>query len=179
MSGQVTTEACLDSQKSDAGGKGTVAERQKNRNEEVAIHSLRACREDRMACQETMEARLECEEPIERAIAILEQMIDMTKTNREKMEATEFKPNPEDMESESEHREVVKPVKGRKKQHRGRKLAAGRRGKPKEWTRGDWIPEEVGCRLQEGVLSCSSGTGIFGPREIVDSGMNWPQPAEG
>jgi hypothetical protein len=32
---------------------------------------------------------------------------------------------------------VVKPVKGRKKRHRGRKPAAGRRGEPKELTRGD------------------------------------------
>jgi hypothetical protein len=51
--------------------------------------------------------------------------------------------NPDEMKSESEHREiskedaVVKPVKGRKKRHRGQKLAAGRRGEPKELTRGD------------------------------------------
>jgi hypothetical protein len=44
------------------------------------------------------------------------------------------------MESGSEHREVpkeyavVKPVKGRKKRHKGRRLAAGRRGEPKELT---------------------------------------------
>jgi hypothetical protein len=47
------------------------------------------------------------------------------------------------MQSIAEHRvapkedAVVKQVKGRKKQHRGRKPAAGRRGKPKEITRGD------------------------------------------
>jgi hypothetical protein len=44
-----------------------------------------------------------------------------------------------------------------KKRHRGLHLAAGRRGEPKE-TRGEWIPEEVGSRLREGVPSCSSGT---------------------
>jgi hypothetical protein len=47
------------------------------------------------------------------------------------------------MESEEKHQEapkedaVVKPVKGRKKQHRGRKPAAGRRGEPKELTGSD------------------------------------------
>lgn len=46
----------------------------------------------------------------------------MTKMNQEKMD---------DMESKMEHQEVpkedtiVKPVKGQKKRHRGRKLAAG------------------------------------------------------
>jgi hypothetical protein len=45
-------------------------------------------------------------------------------------------------QSVGEHQEVpkgnavVKPVKWRKKQHRGRKLAAGQRGEPKELTRG-------------------------------------------
>jgi hypothetical protein len=51
--------------------------------------------------------------------------------------------NTEDVESEVEHREVpkedaiVKSVKGRKKRHSGRKLAAGRRGEPKELTQGN------------------------------------------
>jgi hypothetical protein len=64
-----------------------------------------------------------------------------TKTNQEKMEATDLKElNPEEMESKGEHREVpkkvavVEPVKGWKKWHRGRKQAAGRRGEPKELT---------------------------------------------
>jgi hypothetical protein len=67
----------------------------------------------------------------------------MSKTNQEKMEATDLKGNPEEMECESEHKEipkedaVVKPVEGRKKRHRGQKLAAGRHGEPKELTRGD------------------------------------------
>jgi hypothetical protein len=56
------------------------------------------------------------------------------------VEATDFKGNPEEMESESENREVpkkdalVKLVKGWKKWHRGWKLAAGRHGEPKEVT---------------------------------------------
>jgi hypothetical protein len=47
------------------------------------------------------------------------------------------------MQSVAEHQEVpkedaiVKPVKGRKKWHRGQKVAAGQRGEPKEPTRGD------------------------------------------
>jgi hypothetical protein len=62
-------------------------------------------------------------EPIDRAITTLEHMIAMTKANRGKMEATEMKANQEEMESQSEHREVpkenavVKWVKGQKKRH--------------------------------------------------------------
>jgi hypothetical protein len=60
-----------------------------------------------------------------------------------KTEATDLKVNPEEMQSEAEYRDVpmehaaVKPVGGRKKRHRGRHLAAGRRGPPKDLTRGD------------------------------------------
>jgi hypothetical protein len=60
-----------------------------------------------------------------------------------KTDVTDLKANPEEMQSESEHREVpkeyaaVKPVRGRKKRHRGRHLAAGRRGEPKELAQGD------------------------------------------
>jgi hypothetical protein len=49
------------------------------------------------------------------------------------------------MQSEVKHREVtkddavVKPVGKRKKRHRGRHLAAGRHGKPKRLTRGDFV----------------------------------------
>jgi hypothetical protein len=48
--------------------------------------------------------------------------------------------SPEEMESEVERRKVpmecavVKPIGGRKKRHRGQRMAAGRRGKPKELT---------------------------------------------
>jgi hypothetical protein len=51
--------------------------------------------------------------------------------------------NPEDMESEVEHREVpkenvvVKPFKGRKKRHWGQHLVAGRRGETKELNQGE------------------------------------------
>jgi hypothetical protein len=51
--------------------------------------------------------------------------------------------NTAEMKSESEHREVSKedaigkPVNGRKKRHWGRNIVAGRRGEPKELTRGE------------------------------------------
>jgi hypothetical protein len=83
------------------------------------------------ACQDAMEANPEKMEPTDRAIAILEQTIAITKTNQEQMEDTDLKGNPEEMECELEHWEVpkedaiVKLVKGRKKRHRDRKLAAG------------------------------------------------------
>jgi hypothetical protein len=45
---------------------------------------------------------------------------------------------------------VVKPVKGRKKRHRGRKPVAGQRGEPKEQTRSDCRSGKklaVACRM--------------------------------
>jgi hypothetical protein len=90
-------------------------ERQEIPNEEATIHSLRACRKETMACQDTTEARLECEEPTS-----------------------------EDMESEVEHLEVSKEHaaaesgKARSKRYRDRHVAAGRRRKPKELTREGW-----------------------------------------
>jgi hypothetical protein len=72
------------------GEKEAVVERQEIPSEEADIHSLRACREERTACQGVTEANREKMEPTDRAIAILEQMIAMTKANREKMEATDL-----------------------------------------------------------------------------------------
>jgi hypothetical protein len=71
-------------------------------------------RKETMACQVTMEACLDSKEP-----------------------------NPEDRESEVEHRNApteeaaVKSSGAMKKRHRSRHLAAGGRGEPKELTRGD------------------------------------------
>jgi hypothetical protein len=122
-------EANLEKMEPTSGEKEAAAEQQENPN---AIHYLRAHRNERTACQEATEANPEKMVPSDRAIAILEMM-----------EATDLKANPEEMESESGHREiskedaVAKPVKGRKKRHRDRHLAAGRRGEPKELNRGD------------------------------------------
>jgi hypothetical protein len=61
--------------------------------------------------------------------------------DRDARKTTDLKANPEEMESEAEHREVpkeratVKPISGLKKRHRGRNLAAGRHGEPRELTR--------------------------------------------
>jgi hypothetical protein len=85
-----------------------------------------------MSCLEKMEACLECKEPSE------------------------------EMKSAVEHREVpkehaaVKPV-GLRNLHRSRNLAAQRRQEPKEWTRGNWIPEEIGCCPQKDEPPCRSG----------------------
>jgi hypothetical protein len=65
------------------------------------------------------------------------------KADLEGTEATNLETNPEKMQSEVEHREVpmeeaaVKSSETMKKRHRGRHLAAGRRGEPKELARGD------------------------------------------
>jgi hypothetical protein len=54
-----------------------------------------------------------------------------------------LKTNPEEMKSVAvpeevpEKHAVVKPVGGLRKRYRGQKLAAGRRGEPKELTRGN------------------------------------------
>jgi hypothetical protein len=80
----------------------------------------RASKNERTTCQEETEANAEKMETTDFAIAILEIM-----------EATDLKANPEEMQSESEYREVPKkdtlarPVRGRKKRHRGRHQAAG------------------------------------------------------
>jgi hypothetical protein len=66
--GQQTAEANQEKLESNPGEKEAVAEHQENPNEEVAIHSLRACRNERTACQEATEANPEKMEPIDRAI---------------------------------------------------------------------------------------------------------------
>jgi hypothetical protein len=105
---QDAMETNLEKMEPNPGEKEAVVERQEIHNEEVAIHSLRAYRNGRTACQEATKTNPEKMEPIDRATAILEQMIAMTKTNQEMMEATDLKGNPEEMERESEHREVPK-----------------------------------------------------------------------
>jgi hypothetical protein len=130
----------LEKMEPNPGEKVAVVERQEIPNEEVAIHSLRECRSERTACQEMTEANLECEEPISADMKACQETTachGATEIDTEKIE-----PNPEMMQSVEEHQEIpkegaiVKPVEGRKKRHRGRKLAAGRRGEPKELIRG-------------------------------------------
>jgi hypothetical protein len=81
---------------------------------DACVASRRDDQKETISFQETAEAHLEC---------------------KEQTSVT--------MESEEKHQEapkedaVVKPVKGRKKRHRGRKPAAGRRGEPKELAQSD------------------------------------------
>jgi hypothetical protein len=165
------------------GEKEAVETRQETPNEEVAIQPLTICQDERTACQETTEARLEFQEPTSADMKACEQttvcqdameanLVKMEPNPGEKEAAVERQETPNEevaiyslkecrnetmacqgttearLESESEHREVpnedaiVKPVRGRKKPHRGRKQAAGRRGEPEELTRGD-------CRSRE------------------------------
>jgi hypothetical protein len=120
------------------GEKEAVVKWQENPNEEAEMHSLRACQKEKTSCQEVMKANPEKIETIDCAIAILEQMIAMTKANQEMLEAMDLKANPEELESESEHQGVpkedakVKPVRGWKKRHRDQHLTAGRCGEPKK-----------------------------------------------
>jgi hypothetical protein len=107
-------QASIKKMEPNSGENEAVVERQEISKEEVAIHSLKACRSETAASQEATE-----------------------------VEAEKTEPDPGMMQSVAEHQlaikedAVVKPVKGRKKRHRGGKLAAGPRGEPKELTRRD------------------------------------------
>jgi hypothetical protein len=91
-------------------------------------------------CQETMEARQECEEPISADIKACQETTachEVTETDTEKIE-----PDPGMMQSIEDHQKIPKgeaavmPVRGLKKQHRVRNLVAERPQKLKERTRG-------------------------------------------
>jgi hypothetical protein len=123
---QEATEANPEKMEPNLKEKEAVLEWQEIPNEEAAIHSLRACQIEMMACQETKEARLECKGPTS-----------------------------VDMESEAKHKKVSKEhaameiVKALRKLHRGRKLAAGRCGDPKELAQRDcrsWRKLAATCR---------------------------------
>jgi hypothetical protein len=100
---------------------------------------------ERTACQEMMEARLECEKPTSADMKACQEMTachEATKADAEKIE-----PDPGMMQSVVEHQEVPNeeatmiPVRGLRKQCRDRNLAMERRQKPKERTRvycGSW-----------------------------------------
>jgi hypothetical protein len=109
-------------------------------NMDAWIANIRDDREERTSCQETTEPCLECEEPISADIKSCQETTachEATEANMEKIQ-----PDPGMMQSVDEQQEVpkedavVKPVRGRKKRHRDRKLIAGRREEPKKLTRG-------------------------------------------
>jgi hypothetical protein len=78
---------------------------------------------------------------------------------------------------------VVKPVGGWKKQHRGQHLAAVQRGEPKELTQGDCGSRRkfaATCRKVSSYAAVAWRKGnVFRKirnREIVDWGRKWPSP---
>jgi hypothetical protein len=85
-------------------------------------------------------------------LARMEAKLDANReADREKMEATDLKPNPEEMESEGKHWEVPMEEVAVKRSGKMKKryLAAGRRGEPKELTQGDcgsWKKLAAVCR---------------------------------
>jgi hypothetical protein len=119
--------------------------------EEPTSADMKECQETTV-CHEATEADIGKMEPFDRMIAILEQMIAMTETNQETTATTDLNGNTEEMECEEPtsvemkpevaHEEVpredaaVMPVRGLRKQRRGRKQAAGRREEPKKLNRG-------------------------------------------
>jgi hypothetical protein len=70
--------------------KEAVVERQEIPNEEVAIHSLRACRNERTAIQEATKVNTAKMEPTEHATAILEQIIERLLAGKEEMKAKQM-----------------------------------------------------------------------------------------
>jgi hypothetical protein len=108
------------------------AERKREREE------MRADREQRKADMEEILSKME-----ERMIATQAKADGKLEELTETIEKTQAEPREEMMQPVGEHQEVpredavVKPVRRRKKRHRGRKQAAGRRVEPKELTRGN------------------------------------------
>jgi hypothetical protein len=107
---------------------------------ESAIYSIRSERDETIQQQvENVVTRVIHEtQNLQKACTDTTACHEATEADTEKSE-----PDPGMMQSVAEHQvtpkedAVVKPYKGRKKRHRGRKPAAGRRGEPKEMTRGD------------------------------------------
>jgi hypothetical protein len=130
---QYAKETSIKKMEPNSGEKEAVEERQKIPNEEDAVHSLRACRSEKAASQEA------------------------AGVNTEKTE-----PDTGKMQSVTEHQvalkedALVKPVKGRKKRRSGRTPAAGRRGGPKEITRGDCVSKRKLAAACRKVSTCAT-----------------------
>jgi hypothetical protein len=96
------------------------------------------------------------------SMAKFEEIMDFMKsTLNRQTEAKKIDPGM--IKSAEEHQDVrskdvaVMPVKGLRKRCRGRKSTAGDAERLRNRTEEIVDPAEVGCRLQEGVLPCSSG----------------------
>jgi hypothetical protein len=159
---------------------------------------------DRKACRDAMEVNLEKMElnPWETEAAVERQetpnevvAIYSLRNYRKETIACQGKTEAR-LDSESEHREVpnedavVKPVRGRKKRHRGRKQAEGRRGEPEELTRGDCGFRKklaAACRKvsrhatvawrKRNIFRISWTQAICGPRQELAAGRNMTRRA--
>jgi hypothetical protein len=119
--------------------------------EEPTSADMKECQETTV-CHEATEADIGKMEPFDRMIAILKQMIAMTETNQEMIATTDLNGKTEKMECEQQasvdmtpevaQQEVpredaaVMPVRGLRKQRRGRKQAAGRCKEPEKLNQG-------------------------------------------
>jgi hypothetical protein len=126
------------------------------------LADMTGCRKERMTSQETTEARLECKEP----------------TSEETESAAERRELPK------EHA-AVKPVGGLRKRHRGRHLAAGRRGQSEERTRGNCVSRKklaAACRgttCHAGVARRRGNVRKNQTRDKVAGGTQKGRTAEG
>jgi hypothetical protein len=127
---------------------------------DTCVASRRDDGEVTMSCQEKLEPRLECDEPISEDIKACQEMTTCHEAMEEDTEKIESYPGM--MPSIAEHQvapkkdAVVKPVEGWKKRHRGRKPAAGRRGWPKEMTLGDCGARRKLAAAWRKVSSCAT-----------------------
>jgi hypothetical protein len=147
--------------------------------EEPTSADMKEC-QDTTVCHEATEADIEKMESFDRPIAILEQMIPMMEANQETIATTDLKGNTEEMECEEPasvemkpevaQQEVpredaaVMPVRGLRKQRRGRKQAAGRREEPKEVNQGicgSWEKLAAACRKVSAVQQWHGARGTF------------------
>jgi hypothetical protein len=151
----------------------------------ACVVSRRDDREETMPCQETMEPRLNCEEPISEDIKACQETTachEATEADTEQIESS-----PGMIQSVAEHQvapkedAIVKPVKGGKSG-----IVAGRRGEPKEMTRADCGPGRklaAACRKvsRRARLAWRKGTSCekSGTRKIVDSARSLPPPEQG
>jgi hypothetical protein len=141
-----------------SGEKEDVVERQEIPNEEVVIHSLRACRKETAVSQEATEA-------------------EKTEPDRAMMQSVA------DHQVAPKEHAAVETGKLLKKRRRGRKPAAERRGEPKELTRRDcgsgrsWLPPAGRCpAVQQWHGGKGTSLDKLRPRKIVDRARTKDDP---
>jgi hypothetical protein len=100
------------------------------------LKDLKNIREETMACQEAMVARLGKEEPTSADMKACQDAMEANLEGKEEPASEEIKPEVADDQEVPREDAAVMPVRGLRKQRRGRKQAAGRRKEPKELNRG-------------------------------------------